>query len=119
MTTMEMCVRPECESDAAFISFVTRERESQKRSLAEVSTEQPCVNEAITELNSKLDDFLNMYSDSEESVDEEQLSLTTSEVMLSESFTCALCHGDDTTGIENTPLLLCHVDDSKMNSDSY
>lgn len=117
MTTMELCVRPECESDGSFISFVTRKRESQKRDLAEVSSKEPGVNEAITELNSKLDDFLNMCSDSEESVSEE-VSLTNSKVVLSESFTCALCHGDDTTGIENTPLLLCHIDETNMNGNS-
>lgn len=124
--TMRMCIRPECESDRIFVEFALREIKSQKRETSGSSEEtQDAGKDAISNLNAKLDDFLSMYEnmdDEEEEEEENENEMVTEQennesfVNIGSSFTCALCHGSETSGERNTPVLLCHFDKSRINS---
>lgn len=124
-STMKMCIRPDNDSDNTFVTLALRERESQKRESSNPVEEiQGAGKEAISNLNAKLDDFLSMYADEDDDEEEEENHQEMIEekekdmifTTISSSFTCALCHGSETAGSRNTPLLLCHYDKSQVNS---
>ena len=54
--TLEMCIRPEVQSDSSFIQLVLRERSSEKRALP--TEEEPPQNQNLADINNRLDDFL-------------------------------------------------------------
>ena len=124
-STMRMCIRPNNDSDHIFISLALRDRDSQKRESSNPAEEiQGVGKEAISNLNAKLDDFLSMYADMDDEDDEaenqqemiEEKEKDSFFTTIGNPFTCALCHGSETAGSRNTPLLLCHYDKSQVNS---
>ena len=126
--TMKMCIRAECESDRRFVDIALRERESKKRESTDSPKEtQDAGKDAISNMNAKLDDFLSMYEDVDEEEEEEdskqemvvEKEANEAFVSIGSSFTCALCHGSDTIGERNTPLLLCHYNKSRINSNLF
>ena len=105
--TLTLTIREDNAKDATFIATAVKEKQSQKRSAPTTSS----ASAALNSLSSKLDDFLNMMEEDEE---EETLVHASSSKhaveTVSEPFTCALCHSSNTDTVENTPVLLCHVD---------
>ena len=109
-----MVQRDDHPEDAAFINRVLKEEEAKAEEAKK--TEEPSVSASavLNSVTSKLDDFLSMVEDDE---DEELVRTTSSRCQtktISPSFTCALCHSSETDSMENTPMLLCHVNYDRL-----
>lgn len=111
--TLKMCIRPDHPEDGLFMDILFREKDSQKRDVPTPSSETTSEKvSAIADINSKLDDFLAMY-DLEEDDIETQKENEEAIVDMSQSFTCAFCHGTHCEDLNDTPVFLCHHDTSR------
>ena len=99
-----MCIRPEVQSDSSFIQLVLRERSSEKRALP--TEEEPPQNQNLADINNRLDDFLAMFEDEDEDAENAEEESNNTIVSLCTPFTCVFCHGSETDGEENMPVLL-------------